>query len=190
MAAEVVVIGASLGGYHALIRVLGGLTRAFPLPVVVVQHRCAESGEPLKSAIQKHIQLKVKEAQDKEVPLPGHVYLAPADYHLLLDRGCMQLSVDPPVNSARPSLDVLFESAADAYGDAVVAVVLTGASRDGALGAAAIKHRGGKVIVQDPNSAESSLMPRAAIAAVPVDHIVPLSEIPGLLNRWCASPHA
>lgn len=186
MGREIVVIGASLGGYHALAVVLGGLPAAFPVPVVVAQHRAPQSGEPLKVALQKKTALKLREAQDKEAPRPGYAYLAPADYHLLVQRGCLSLSTEAPVNSARPSLDVLFESASDAYGAATLAVVLTGASRDGAAGAALIKRRGGAVIVQDPETAESAVMPRAAIQIAAVDHVAPLAEIPALIQRYCS----
>ena len=113
---------------------------------------------------------------------PGSVYLAPADYHLLIEeRGQLALSTEAPVRSARPSIDVLFETAADAYGPELVGVLLTGASADGAEGLAAIKARGGRAIVQDPASAECATMPAAGISATRVDYVLPLEASGGYL---------
>jgi two-component system chemotaxis response regulator CheB len=124
----------------------------------------------------------VIEASDKEPLAGGHVYLAPADYHLLVDDGCLALSVDARVYHARPSVDVLFESAAEAYRDGVLGVLLTGASADGTAGALRIKQRGGTMVAQDPRTAESPIMPGAAISAGAVDHVLPLDEIAPYLN--------
>jgi two-component system chemotaxis response regulator CheB len=129
--------------------------------------------------------LAVVDALDKQWIQPGTVYLAPADYHLLVERGELSLSVDARVEHSRPSIDVLFESAADAYGPATVGVVLTGANADGARGAARIKERGGFVVVQEPESAEAPAMPRAAIAAARVDRILPLERIGPFLVELC-----
>ena len=183
MAYEIVVVGTSLGGLTALETILSGLPGSFPLPLVVVQHRSVESGAALNRILQRHSPLRVLEAQDKEPVLPGRVYLAPPDYHLLVDDGCLSLSTEGPVCYARPSIDVLFETAADACGPGVIGVVLTGASDDGAKGAVHIKRRGGRVVVQDPATAESPVMPRSAIAAAAVDRVLPLEEIAGYLSR-------
>ena len=133
--------------------------------------------------------LKVVDAEDKQWIEPGHVYLAPADYHLLIDRngarGELSLSVDERVHFSRPSIDVLFESAADAYSDLLIGIVLTGSNDDGAQGAARIKARGGIVIAQDPATAEAPAMPRAAIAAAHVDQILRLEEIAPFLIKVC-----
>ena len=115
--------------------------------------------------------------------MPGHIYIAPANYHLLVDRGAFELSVDEKVLLARPSIDVLFESVADFHGSGVIAVVLTGASADGARGAARIKRRGGFLIVQDPSTAECRIMPDAALTAAPADEVVPLEGIAEILIR-------
>lgn len=187
---SLVVIGASLGGYAALSVVLGGLSAGFPVPVAVAQHRAAESGDSLKASLQRRTSLRVREAQDKDGLRVGHVHLAPADYHLLVEPGMLTLSTEAPVNSARPSVDVLFESAADAYGPGVLAVVLTGASWDGARGAAAVKRRGGVLIVQDPAEAEANVMPRAAIASADVDYVLPVEQIAPLICSLCAGVHA
>ncbi len=113
---EIVVVGTSLGGLKALQALLAGLPKDFPLPVVIVQHRGKDSGDPLVALLQSATPLLVREAEDKQPMAPGVVYLAPADYHLLVEAGGFMLSTDAPVVFARPSVDVLFESAADAYG--------------------------------------------------------------------------
>jgi two-component system chemotaxis response regulator CheB len=186
---ELIVIGCSLGGMNALQVILSGLTRHFCIPIVVAQHRHKRSNEGLPSYFRRQTDLKVVDAEDKEWIQPGHVYLAPADYHLLIERnglrGELSLSVDEAVRHSRPSIDVLFESAADAYGDRLVGVVLTGANDDGTRGAARIKARGGIVIAQDPATAEAPAMPRAAIDAVHVDRILRLEKIAPFLIEVC-----
>jgi two-component system chemotaxis response regulator CheB len=178
----VVVVGTSLGGLHALEAVLGELTADFPLPIAVVQHRSIEAPDSLSLLLQLHCVLPVSEANDKEPMVGGHVYLAPADYHLLIDDGRFALSTEPRVLHARPSIDVLFESAADGYRDRVLALLLTGASADGTRGAARIRSRGGHVLAQDPATAEAPLMPRAAITAGNVDEVLPLAQLGAYLN--------
>src|SRR5215212_4683664 len=160
-----IVVGASLGGFHALETLLGGLPRDFPLPVAVVQHRSSDSDELLATLLRRSSRLPIVEVEDKHSITPGEIYIAPANYHLLVEEGHFALSTEGPVQFARPSIDVLFESAADAYRDKVVAVLLSGSNSDGARGMARIKEYGGLAIVQDPASAESSRMPEAAIAA-------------------------
>lgn len=182
---EIIVTGASLGGLHALKTVLGALPEAFPLPLVVVQHREKSSDDTLSVILRKATTLPVLEVEDKQDVLPGRVYLAPPDYHLLVEGGHFALSTDAPVWYARPSIDVLFESAADVYAERVIGVILTGANQDGAQGLAAIKRRGGLAVVQDPATAESRAMPAAAIAAVAVDAILPLGEIGPFLSTTC-----
>ena len=162
-----------------------GLAADFPLPIVIVQHRGADwdgQQSQLTRLLQLHCALPVVEANDKEPLTGGRVYLAPPDYHLLVDAGRLALSVDERVQHARPSVDVLFESAADSYREGVLGVVLTGASGDGAHGAACIKRRGGNVVAQDPRDAEAPTMPEAAIAAGAVDRVLPLGEIAAFLN--------
>lgn len=185
MAFQIVVVGTSLGGLDALEVLLGGLPETFALPVAVVQHRSVMSGDALKAALQRRSRLRVREPQDKEPIVAGRVYVAPADYHLMVEGRTFALSTDAPVCFARPSIDVLFETAADAYGRQVVALVLTGASADGARGAARIQQRGGIVLVQDPKTAESPLMPQSALAATGTDRVLPLPEIAPFLVRLC-----
>lgn len=184
---ELVVIGCSLGGMHALQTIFSSLTDDFCVPIAVVQHRHKNSNEGLPSYFRRRSNLCVIDVDDKQPIKPGCVYLAPADYHLLVERGEFSLSVDAAVAFSRPSIDVLFESAADAYRENVVGVVLTGANADGARGAKRIKQRGGIVIVQDPATAEAPAMPQAAIEAVRVDQILPLDRIGPYLVELCRS---
>ncbi|MFP5261730.1 MAG: chemotaxis protein CheB [Blastocatellia bacterium] len=187
MSYGLVVIGASLGGFHALEAVLGGLPAEFPLPIAVVQHRSSDSDELLPTLLRRKSRLPVVEAEDKQSIIPGQVFIAPANYHLLVEEGHFALSTEGPVQFARPSVDVLFESAADAYREKVVAVLLSGSNSDGARGVSLVKEYGGLAIVQDPASAEGRQMPEAAMAAAPVDQVLPLSEIApflrGLVSR-------
>jgi two-component system chemotaxis response regulator CheB len=183
VAFDLAVVGASLGGLHALSALLAALPATFPLPLVIVQHRGREADESLLSALRRASGLPLVEAEDKQMLQPGAVYLAPADYHLLVERGSLALSTEGPVLYARPAIDVLFESAADAYAERVIGVVLTGASADGAQGLAAIKARGGCAIVQEPADAECPVMPQAALDAAPADYVLPLAEIAPLLIR-------
>ena len=176
---ELVAVGTSRGGVNALTALLAQLPAALPVPIVIVQHRAASPDAALLSQLlQDHTALAVVEADDKMPMAAGTVYLAPPDYHLLVEgRGRLALSTEAPVNAARPSIDVLFESAAEAYGPRVLGVLLTGASADGAEGLVAIKARGGRAIVQDPASSECATMPSAGLAATPVDYVLPLSAI-------------
>src|SRR5688572_8284687 len=148
----------------------------------MVQHRGVDHVELLAPALQELTSLPVREAEDKEPIIPGCVYVAPADYHLLVDAGRFALSTDAKVLSARPSIDMLFESAADAYLERVIAVVLTGASKDGTLGAQRVKQKGGTVVVQDPATAEASIMPRSAMQSCAVDRVLPLDAIAAYLQ--------
>nr|WP_199318773.1 MULTISPECIES: chemotaxis protein CheB [Cyanophyceae] len=178
-----VVIGTSLGGLSALKVLLSGLPSNFPVAIAVVQHRHKDSEDMMSSFLQPYVTLPIREVVDKDDLLPGTVYVAPADYHMLVDVGYFTLSIDEPVSYARPSIDVLFESAADVYGEFVIGIILTGANQDGAKGLAAIKAQGGSTIVQEPATAESATMPAAAIATAVVDWILPLPKIaPHLIN--------
>lgn len=184
MAFEIVVIGTSYGGLAALQVLLPALAPDFPLPVVIVQHRGKDS-DNLCEFLQKRSALPLTEPNDKEAIAPGRVYLAPRDYHLLVERDGFALSTEAPVGYARPSINVLFESAADVYQEHTIGVILTGANADGARGLAKIKSYGGLCVVEDPASAESHGMPQAAIAAAKVDAILPLREIAPYLNQLC-----
>ena len=180
---EIIVVGASAGGLRALEMLLGGLPRGFPVPIVAVQHRARGSSDAYAEVIGRGTALPVREVQDDD-PLRGPgVYIAPPDYHVLIEPGRLCLSVDEPVSYSRPSIDVLFESAADVYGSRVLAVLLTGANADGSKGMARVKQAGGVAIVQDPHTAESPEMPAAAIARAPVDCVLPLEDIAAEILR-------
>jgi two-component system chemotaxis response regulator CheB len=179
---EIVVIGASTGGLKALQVLLSGLSADFPLPVAIVQHRGQGPESGLCEFLNKFSNLPVSEPEDKEPVLPGHVYLAARDYHLLLEHRSFALSTDQAVGFARPSVDVLFESAADEYYERVIGVILTGANRDGARGLRKIKSRGGVTMVEDPSLATCAEMPAAALAQTRADWILPLPEIASCLH--------
>ena len=184
---KIVVIGASLGGLNAVQIILSALPKNLPVAVAIGQHRHKSSDGELIRYLQEISVLPVREAEDKQPIIPGIVFLAPADYHLLVEPGYFALSTDAPVTYARPSIDVLFESAADAYGAKVIGIILTGASSDGAQGLAKIKAYGGTVIVQKPDTAECPIMPEAAIKAVKMPQIIPLAEIVPFLNSQIKS---
>jgi two-component system chemotaxis response regulator CheB len=179
-------IGASWGGLHAVGRVLSDLPPEVEQPIVVVQHRYADPHSALPELLAHHTKRPVVDVDDKTTVEPNRVYVAPPDYHLLVQRGSFALSVDERVHHARPAIDVLFESAADTYGPAVIGVILTGANQDGAAGLARIKARGGIALVQDPQHAERRAMPEAAIAATVADAVLPLEEIGAFISRLCA----
>jgi two-component system chemotaxis response regulator CheB len=174
---RIVVIGTSRGGLHALGVVLSALPPDFPLPVAVVQHRTRDADSSLSDLLQRQTPLRVVETDDKTSIEPGIVYLAPPDYHLLVDETQLSLSTEDRVSFARPSIDVLFDSAAMAFGSGVIAVILTGANEDGADGAAAVKRHGGRVIAQDPLEAESPAMPAAVVDRHLADAVLPLAAI-------------
>jgi two-component system chemotaxis response regulator CheB len=176
-----IVIGTSLGGVRALMALFQKIPVTFRAPSAVVLHRQKDSDGMLLEILQRDLPLPVREPLDKEPILPGRVYLAPADYHLLVEPSHFCLSVDEPVRYARPSIDVLFESAADAFGRDAIGVVLTGANRDGSEGAARIKARGGRVIVQEPATAEAPQMPQGVISSLEPDYVLPLDKIGPLL---------
>ncbi len=182
MGVELVAIGASWGGLHAVEQVLASLPSDFGAAVVIAQHRRADSDvDRLAKLLGAHCALVVRDAEDKQSLQPGTVLVAPADYHLLVERGTVALSVDAPEHYSRPSIDVLLATAADAYAERAAGVVLTGANADGADGLARIARRGGPAIVQDPDTALRREMPDAALAATPEARVMALEEIGPLL---------
>jgi two-component system, chemotaxis family, protein-glutamate methylesterase/glutaminase len=173
-----VVIGGSAGSLDAFQAILQDLPASFHLPVVVVQHRASDDNGFLASFLDDSCSLGVSEAEPGEAVSPGHVYVAPASYHLLLETdGTFALTIDPKYNFSRPAIDILFESAADYYHGGLLGVLLTGGSDDGTLGLKRIKELGGATIVQDPDCAVAYLMPRSAIEAGVADFVVPLDGI-------------
>jgi two-component system chemotaxis response regulator CheB len=185
-----VVIGASAGAVEALIQILPALPEDYPLPLLIVVHLPPDRESTLASLLDVRCRIAVKEAEDKEPILPGTAYLAPPDYHLLVEPELvMSLSVEEPVLYSRPSIDVLFESAAAAYGSGLTGIVLTGANSDGARGLRAVFAAGGQGIVQIPASAEASAMPQAALDTCPLARALSLGDITGaLLNDLLRLP--
>ncbi len=183
---KAVVIGASAGGLKALSLMLPYFTADMPVSIIIVTHRLDSPDTYLTEILAKLTTMPVSEAEHLDPILPSHIYLAPAGYHLLVDEDyTFNLSVDPRVNSSRPSIDVTFETAAEVYGSSLIGVVLTGANSDGAIGLQAIKQEGGYTIVQDPKTAESSIMPMAAIQACAVDFIGTVQEIAQKICALC-----
>ena len=179
---KAVVIGVSSGGLKALKTILPALPKKFSLPIIVLQHIGTQSNNSWISILGDSMNLNIKEADEKEKIEKSTVYIAPPSYHLLIEKDAtFSLIVDERVNYAIPSIDVLFESAADVYKDKLIGVVLTGANNDGARGLKKIKENGGVTIVQDPATAETAYMPAAAIAASKPDYIESLENIAGLL---------
>ena len=180
-------VGTSWGGLHALRTLLAALPQDLPMAVIVVQHRHRES-QDLAELLQERSALPVREVEDKEPVTRGVIHVAPASYHLLVDDGSFALTTDEPVRFSRPSIDVTFGSVADEFGTRAAGVVLTGANNDGAEGLRRIVDRGGHAIIQDPDEAESAIMPRAASRAVPEAIRLPLGQIAGHLVRLAGGP--
>lgn len=179
----IVVIGASWGGIQALRTLLTRLRSPFCFAVVIVIHQDRQRASQLPQLLNDTAAFRVVEAADKEPIVAGNVYISTPNYHLLVEQdGTLSHTIDKPVNYCRPSVDVLFQTAADAFGDRVVAVVLTGANHDGAAGAQRVKQRGGKVFVQNPKEAEAKAMPLATIRDTEVDFIGSLEAIIDKLN--------
>ena len=175
-------MGVSSGGVTALKLLLGQLPKDFPVPVVLVQHISPDADDGLARLLNQLCLVRVKEADEEELIEAGTVYIAPPNYHLLLEKGgFLSFSADSRVSYARPSVDVLFLSAAQAFGEGVVGVILTGANFDGSAGLKAIKAHGGIAVVQDPADAQAPQMPQAALAAVNADFVLPLAAIAPLL---------
>jgi two-component system chemotaxis response regulator CheB len=178
---DIVVVGTSWGGLAALRTLVAGLPDSFQMAVLLVQHRHKDSDHLLRSLLQERSSLAVREVEDKMPLEAGHVYVAPPDYHTLVEPGYFSLSIDAPVRYSRPSIDVTFSSAADSYAHRTVGVVLTGANADGADGLRRISDRGGLALVQDPDTAESRMMPAAARKAVPRARVMTLPAITAYL---------
>jgi two-component system chemotaxis response regulator CheB len=179
---DIVCVGASAGGIAALKQVLAQLPHDLPAAIFVVQHQAELSGQHLARILGAASALRVTDALHGERVEPGRVYVAPADNHLLLREGRIEVVRLPRENGHRPAVNPLFRSAADAYGPRVVAVVLTGALDCGAAGLLAVKAHGGIAIAQDPETAACADMPASAIRTGAVDHVVPLDAIPALLG--------
>jgi two-component system chemotaxis response regulator CheB len=192
VAYEIAVVGTSWGGLTALHALIAGLPEGFALPLVIVQHRHKQSDSVLATLLQDRSpqSLAVFEVEDKMPIAPGSAYVAPADYHLLVEQGYFSLSTEAPVRFSRPSIDVTFVSAADSYGERAVGIVLTGANTDGSRGLERIFDRGGLAFVQDPRTAESATMPEAAIRCVPEARVLTIAQIAEALGALPTSHRA
>jgi two-component system chemotaxis response regulator CheB len=180
---DIVVIGVSSGGMAALSTILPMLSQDFTLPVIIVQHQHPHADDFLVRYLNEKCRIPVKHAEEKELIEPATIYLASPNYHLLIEQDrTFSFSIAARVNYARPSIDVLFETAADTFGANTIGIILTGANNDGSYGLKMIHECGGLTIVQDPATAEATEMPRAAIEATEVDYILPLAEIGHMLN--------
>ncbi|WP_440972571.1 chemotaxis protein CheB [Pseudomonas koreensis] len=179
---EAIVVGASAGGVEALLSLLGPLRAGYVLPIIVVLHLPEERRSHLAEVFSRRLMLPVEEATDKQDIMPGTVYFATPGYHLSVEQDrSLSLSLEDRVHHSRPSIDYLFESAADAYGESLAAVLLTGANHDGARGLKQVKQRGGLTIVQDPKDAQVATMPLAALKLQQPDHVLPIYGIGRLL---------
>ncbi|WP_456026822.1 chemotaxis protein CheB [Pseudomonas capeferrum] len=186
---EAIVVGASAGGVEALLTIFGGLPQGFGLPIVAVLHLPDERRSQLAEVFARRLRITVREARDKEVIEAGTLYFAGPGYHLSVEHDrSLSLSQEDRVHHSRPSIDYLFASAADAYGESLLAILLTGANQDGARGLAHVKRSGGTTVVQDPKDARIAVMPLAALALHTPDYILTLSQIGSLLALLESSP--
>lgn len=185
---DIFVIGASAGGVHALIELVAGLPRDLPVSIFVVQHVAPYGKSAMPSILTRSGPLEAVHPEDRTRIQSGRIYVAPPDHHLLIEDGHVRLSRGPTENGHRPAVDVLFRSAARTYGPRVVGVILTGNLDDGTAGLLQVKSHGGVAVVQDPEEADYPGMPRSAMENVEVDHVVPLSSIPGLLVELYHDP--
>jgi two-component system chemotaxis response regulator CheB len=186
---ELICIGASWGGLQAVGRILSDIPTELEQAIVIAQHRHPQSPDGgLAELLALQIARPVTDVEDKLPIEPCNVYVTPPDYHVLVEAGSFALSLEDRVQFARPSIDVLFESAAEAYRERVIGVILTGANEDGAAGLRRIKDRGGVAVIQDPAQALRRSMPDAAIAATAADAVLPVEEIGKFLYGLCVSP--
>ncbi|MEO5333675.1 MAG: chemotaxis protein CheB, partial [Magnetococcus sp. YQC-5] len=187
-----IVMGTSAGGLKALSKIFSHLPKHYSLPILVVQHMAAHTkGCSISTLLADYSHLPILEADDKTPIQPGCIYFAPPGYHLLVESDhTLALSIDPKVNHSRPSIDVLFETAADVYQQGLIGVLLTGASQDGTQGLKKILQRGGMTLVQDPQTAEAPLMPRFAIAVRAASQVLTLEAIAQTLIQFGSRPHA
>jgi two-component system chemotaxis response regulator CheB len=188
-----IVVGVSSGGINAMKFIFSVLPADFSIPIIIVQHVSAQSDNHWIAIMSANCKLTVKEAEEKEKIEKGNVYISAANYHLLVEMDhTFSYSNDAKVNFARPSIDVLFETAAEAYKEQLIGIILTGSSSDGTEGMNIIKEYNGLTIAQDPETAESRFMPGSAISKVKMDHILPLAGITDLLielsNNQIQSP--
>jgi two-component system chemotaxis response regulator CheB len=183
--ARLLVIGGSAGSLQVVLGVLSAMGDDFPMPVLIVLHRNVGFESTLEDIFSTRTGLSIKEVEEKDPLLDGTVYLCPADYHVLLEADCsFSLDYSERVNFSRPSIDVTFRSAADVYGEGLMAVLLSGGNSDGVEGLQYVKDCGGISVVQDPATADVPYMPQQAITRMNPAYILPTAEIPGLIRDW------
>lgn len=180
---DIVMVGTSWGGLAVLRTLVAGIPASFTMAITIIQHRHKDSDQSLRLLLQESSLLEVCDVEDKMPIEHGRVYVAPPDYHTLVESGHFSLSTEAPVRFSRPSIDVTFASAADSYTHRTVGIVLTGANADGAEGLRRISDRGGMALVQDPDTAESTAMPAAAMKAVPRARVMSLAGIVSFVSR-------
>ncbi len=181
---EAIVIGVSSGGMNAMNVLFSLLPKGFSIPIIILQHIGSHSDNEWIKILNKKTNIVIKEAEEKEKIEKGNAYVSPPNYHLLIERNkTFSFTIDERVNYARPSIDVLFESAAEAFKGKLIGIILTGSNTDGTNGMKRIKENGGLTIAQDPATAESAYMPSSAIDAVKMDHILTLEGIADLLIK-------
>ncbi|WAS89750.1 chemotaxis protein CheB [Nannocystis punicea] len=186
---HMIVIGGSSGALDALAAMLPALPPDYPLPLAVVLHVPPTQPSHLVAVLGARSRLTAREPDDKEPIMPGTLYVAPPNYHLLVERGrTFALSIDPPVLFSRPAIDVLFESAADVYGPHLAGVLLSGANEDGARGLEHVRRAGGLTFVESPATAAVPVMPAAALRRIAVDHVAPAADLGRLLAQLAATP--
>ena len=179
-----IVIGTSAGGLHAVSAILDEFPADYPIPVIIVQHRSKDQRELLEEVLQSKCKIRIKQADEKEKIESGCVYIAPPDYHLLVESDeTFSLSADEPVRFSRPSIDVLFETAAAVFKNALIGIILTGASNDGSSGIVAIKKNGGLTIAQNPAEAQFPFMPKSSIETKEINYVWTLSDIRNFLLK-------
>jgi two-component system, chemotaxis family, protein-glutamate methylesterase/glutaminase len=180
---QFIAIGGSAGSLDVVLKLIPALHPQLPVAILIILHRKPSNDEILVDLLNARSSWTVREAEEKEPVLPNMIYIAPADYHLLLEKDhTFSLDVSEKVNYSRPSIDISFESAAEVYGPSLLAILLSGANADGAAGMKKVKELGGTCIVQDPNSAEVAFMPRQAIEQVNIDKIIPATELARFIN--------
>ena len=186
IACDAIVIGASAGGLYVIMRMLKPLPADYPIPIIMVQHRSKDERQLLEEVLQQHCSIHIKQADEKEKISAGMVYIAPPDYHLLIEQDrTFSLNFDAPVNYSRPSIDVLFETASEVYKEKLTGILLTGANKDGADGIKKISMRGGITIAQQPETADYPEMPRSAINTGFVKYILSPDDIGAFLLDLC-----
>jgi two-component system chemotaxis response regulator CheB len=180
--AKLIVIGGSAGSLQVMLDLLSPLRPGFPIPILIVLHRTGQYDSGMEELLAAKIRLRSKEVEEKEVLLPGIVYVSPSDYHVLIEKDhSFSLDYSERVNFSRPSIDVCFRSAADVYGEELICVLLSGGNTDGTDGLIYAKEKGAVTVVQEPSTAEVSYMPHHAITHAEVDHILRPEEMPGVI---------